>query len=135
MLHVPPIVSLTAFLAPRTLPVDDAAFWAGAFAVVSIEFDIKFYSNPNPNQASVRYIENVTTTDGLSLGLAAPCTEYPFSFTILQHEHALVEVDNDCKIKKWDQYGDDAEQAAVDTTIASLTAAVSTTASTCATNS
>jgi hypothetical protein len=32
----------------------------------------------------------------------------------LQHETALVTVNSDCQIEVWDQYGDDAEQQAVD---------------------
>jgi len=32
----------------------------------------------------------------------------------LQHEHALVTVDNDCRMILWDQYGDNKEQSDVD---------------------
>ena len=100
--------------------VADPEFWEGAFTVLDFVFDIRVASNPNPNQASVRYIENVTTSDGLNLGQPSASTEYPFSVTLSQHEHAIVEVDDDCKIRVWDQYGDDQEQVAVDVAVADL---------------
>ena len=56
----------------------------------------------------------MTTANGYPLILDSPSTEYPFSQTFVQHEHALVTVDGDCKIALWDQYGDDMEQAVVE---------------------
>ena len=55
----------------------------------------------------------MTTADGYPLILDSPSAEYPFAQTFVQHEHALVSLDADCRITKWDQYGDDAEQDAV----------------------
>ena len=63
---------------------------------------------------SLRYEEIVTTADGYPLILDSPSSEYPFGQTFVQHEHALVSLDADCRITKWDQYGDDAEQAVVE---------------------
>lgn len=62
-------------------------------------------------------------SDGTNFGLPAS-SEYPFGVTILQHEHALIDVDDDCKIVTWDQYGDDAEQTDVDDAVADLLCAV-----------
>lgn len=96
-----------------------AFFWRGAFRFLDFDFDIKFASNIDDNVASVRYIEKVTSTDGSNLGLA-PSTAFPFSQHVDQHEHAVVEVDGDCKILKWDQYGDDKEQSDVENISAAL---------------
>eukprot|EP00752_Nemacystus_decipiens_P018271 g16392.t2 len=101
------------------IPVSTAEFWEGAFAVVSLAFDIRFTSYPAKNMASVRYVEEVVSSDGTNFGLPAS-SEYPFSVTTLQHEHALVTLDDDCKIMKWDQYGDDMEQTDVDDVVADL---------------
>ncbi|CAM9987724.1 unnamed protein product [Ectocarpus sp. 6 AP-2014] len=106
------------------IPVSEPDYWAGAFAVVDLSFDIKFTNNPSPNRASVRYIETVTTTDGLSLGVPATF-EYPFNVTILQHEHVLVDVDDDCNFVLLDQYGDDQEQTDVEVVVADLLSCVS----------
>lgn len=103
--------------------VDSAEFWTGAFSVVDLSFDIKFTSNPSKNLASVRYVELVVTDDGTNFGLP-PSSEYPFDVTMLQHEHALVTVDDDCKILEWNQYGDDREQTAVDVVVADLSCVV-----------
>ena len=72
--------------------------------------------NIGTNKASIRYVETITTTDGANLGFtkAPPSFEYPYSQVFIQHEHALVEVDNDCRIIMWDQYGDNKEQTDVD---------------------
>ncbi len=94
-------------------------YWAGAFAMVGFDFSFDHTMNIGPNQASIRYIEKVTFTDGSAYGLP-PSTEYPWSFKADQHEHALVTVDDDCKMVLWDQYGDNAEQAAVDDAAAVL---------------
>ena len=36
--------------------------------------------------------------------------QYPFGQVFFQHEHDLVTVDNDCRMIRWDQYGDNKEQ-------------------------
>lgn len=103
--------------------MDTAEFWTGAFSVADLSFDIRFTSNPSKNKASVRYVEKVVTSDGTNFGLDSS-SEYPFDVTILQHEHALIDVDDDCKISKWDQYGDNTEQTDVDVAVADLLCAV-----------
>ncbi|CAM9344436.1 unnamed protein product [Scytosiphon promiscuus] len=95
------------------IPVSDTSFWDGAFLFVDLSFDIKFSDNPGPNQASVRYVENVVMTNGENFGLPESTT-YPFGVSFDQHEHAIVTVDDDCKLVKWDQYGDNKEQTDVD---------------------
>ena len=88
-------------------------FWTGVFALLDMELDYSHQANIGPNQASVRYVEKVTFTNGASLGLA-PSTEYPYGAEMLQHEHAIVTVNDDCKMVLWDQYGDNKEQKDVD---------------------
>jgi hypothetical protein len=97
----------------NTVIDDGGDFWTGAFAMIKIEMDINHQMNTEKNQASVRYVEKVTFTDGSAFGLP-PSTEYPFGQVYLQHEHALVTVDNDCRMILWDQYGDNKEQSDVD---------------------
>lgn len=87
-------------------------FWTGAFRLMDFGLDINHAMEIGPNQISLRYVEIVNTTSGTDLFLS-PSTEYPFSQTFLQHEHALVTVDDDCKMVLWDQYGDNEEQDAV----------------------
>ena len=93
---------------------DPAAFWEISFLLISFSFSFDHQVNVGPNMASIRYIEGVQFTDGTVFGLPAS-DEYPFNTSYVQHEHALlVTVDDDCKILLWDQYGDNAEQDAVD---------------------
>jgi len=92
---------------------DPAAFWEISFLLISLSFSFDHQVNVGPNMASIRYIEGVQFTDGTVFGLPAS-DEYPFNTSYVQHEHALVTVDDDCKMLLWDQYGDNAEQDAVD---------------------
>jgi len=64
------------------------------------------------NMVSVRYIEDVRMSDGTDFNLTARNT-WPWNQTILQYEHAIVKVDNECRIMWWDQYGDNKEQTDV----------------------
>ncbi len=89
--------------------IDGAAFWEGAFSLFTLSFTYDHLMNVGPNMASVRYIEFINFTNGTNLGLPAS-SEYPWSYEAIQHEHALVTVDDECKIKTWDQYGDNEEQ-------------------------
>lgn len=90
--------------------IDDTdAYWSGAFTQVDFEFSYDHMTNLGPNMASVRYIEMVEFTDGTNYGFPKS-SEYPWSYSFKQHEHAIVTVDDDCKIVLWDQYGDDVEQ-------------------------
>lgn len=111
--------------------MDSTDFWEGAFSVTSLSFDIRFTSNPEKNKASVRYVEKVVTSDGTNFGLVAS-SDYPFDVTIFQHEHALIDVDDDCKIVTWDQYGDNTEQTDVDVAVADLLCAIGSDACTSA---
>lgn len=97
----------------NTVIDESGEFWAGAFSLVDLAFDINYEKNVGPNQASIRYVEIVTTTDGSVFGLP-PSSDYPFDQEFLQHEHALVTVDDECKMVLWDQYGDNKEQQSVD---------------------
>ena len=47
-----------------------------------------------------------------------------FSATFKQYEHALVTVDDDWRILKWDLYGDNVEQSDVDDAINAMMAEV-----------
>lgn len=121
-----PIVSFVAYCPPTppcNLPVTSEDFWGVTFLILDLSFEIKFSNSPGPNQALVRYIETVIVSDGHDFGLAVS-TDYPFGYTFLQHEDALVTVDNDCKLVKWDQYGDNKEQTDVDDAVAALICAI-----------
>ncbi len=89
--------------------IDGAAFWKGAFSLLTLDFTYDHLMNAGPNMASIRYREIIKFTNGTNLGLPAS-SEYPWSYEAIQHEHALVTVDDKCKIKTWDQYGDNEEQ-------------------------
>ncbi len=84
--------------------VPGAVFWFGAFLFADFAFDIDHVALVDVDQVSIRYIETVNLAG----------QEY------VQHEHALVTVDDNCRMVLWDQYGDDAEQAEVDDAIAEL---------------
>ena len=93
----------------------DPKFWATAFLLLDFSFDVKMLEKTNSkNQVSVRYIEKMVTSDGVSMGVTnAPRTDYLFHQRINQYEHAIVDLDEDCKIVRWDQYGDNKEQTDV----------------------
>merc|ERR1719422_852698 len=88
--------------------------WTGSFYTLNFVVAVNHAAVVGPNQISLRYEEIVTTADGYPLVLDSPSAEYPFGQPSVQHEHALVSLDGNCKITKWDQYGDDAEQAVVE---------------------
>lgn len=64
-------------------------------------------------------MQTVVVDDGSSFGLA-PSSENPFGATIYQHEHALVDIDDDCQLLLGEQYSDDQEQADVGVAVADL---------------
>lgn len=80
-------------------------FWLGAFMFIDFELEIDHVSEISDNQVSLRYVETVTFNDGESFK---------------QHEHALVTVNQQCKMILWDQYGDNKEQKDVDDKASSL---------------
>ena len=49
---------------------------------------------------------------------------YPWNATFVQHERALVTVDEHCKIVVWEQTGDDQEQVAVDDAVRAVLCSV-----------
>lgn len=88
-------------------------FWKFAFDFSKFELDIDHQINVGHNKASIRYVEKITTTDKVSFGTfgsTSSSSEYPYSQTFYQHEHALITVNDDCRIILWDQYGDNKEQ-------------------------
>jgi hypothetical protein len=96
----------------NTVIDSDGSFWSNTLSILSFSFSYDYTANIGPNRASIRYVKDVTSTDGSNFGLPASA-EYPWSSTILQYEHAIVTVDDDCKMILWDQYGDNEEQDAV----------------------
>jgi len=74
-------------------------YWAGAFQLIDIDLDINHVARVSRDEISLRYVETVTFITG---------------DVFYQHEHALITVDEDCKMTLWDQYGDNAEQKAID---------------------
>jgi len=95
---------------------NSGSFWTGTFSLIQIGMDINYKMNSGTNQASLRYVETVTSTDGSSFGLP-PSNDYPFGQIFLQHEHALVTVDDECRMILWDQYGDNKEQVPIDSAV------------------
>ncbi len=98
---------------------DPAEYFEFLFQLGSLSFSFDHQVNVGPNMASIRYVKGVQFTDGTAFGLPAS-DEYPFNTSYVQHEHALVTVDDDCKVLLWDQYGDNAEQDAVNENIDAL---------------
>ncbi len=74
-------------------------FWFGTFYMIDFDLEFDHIEPVGDNQVSLRYIETVTFRDGDSFK---------------QHEHALVTVDENCKMTLWDQYGDNKEQQDVE---------------------
>ena len=99
--------------------IDGTTFWEGVLTLTSLSFTYDHTMNVGHNMASIRYVEYVNFTDGTSVGLPAS-SEYPWSAKVVQHEHALVTVDDECRIKTWDQYGDNKEQAEADDVSAAI---------------
>ena len=99
------------------------ATWQGIFALADISLVTWNETNvvDQPNVASFHYNETTVMTDGQVFGLG-PSTEYPFSQTYLQTEHAFVTVDGECQIILWNQTGIDEEQVIVDNAFADLVA-------------
>ena len=84
-----------------------------AFLLLTFDLDINHQTNIGTNQVSIHYVEKITSTDGSSFGLPSS-SDYPFGQVFLQYEHTLVTVDNDCRMIRWDQHGDNKEQKDVD---------------------
>jgi len=107
----------------KTVIDSTGAYWSGAFGLIDISLDYDYKENIGPNKASIRYIEKVVMTDGSDYGFP-PLDTYPFGAVIYQYEHALVTVDDDCRMTLWDQYGDNKEQdevnVAADTILCTL---------------
>ncbi len=74
-------------------------FWLGTFYMIDFNLEFDHIAPVDENQVSLRYVETVEFRDGE---------------TFTQHEHALVTVNNRCKMTRWDQYGDNKEQQDVE---------------------
>lgn len=70
-------------------------FWLGTFYMIDFKLEFDHIAPVDDNQVSLRYVETVEFRDGE---------------VFTQHEHALVTVDDRCKMTRWDQYGDNKEQ-------------------------
>merc|ERR1740121_1993206 len=107
----------------RLFPFD--IYWKMALRFSTLTLDFDYSRNIKPDfrgaRASVRYVEKIEMSDGSDFNLP-PSDTYPFGQTMYQYEHALVTVDEWCKIAIWDQYGDVVEQEAVDTATADMLA-------------
>lgn len=97
-------------------------YWVGAFWFVDLQLDYNHEATlVAPNMVSLRYVEVVNLTTGVEFGFEA-CHEYPWGQSYLQHEHAIVTVNDDCQMILWDQYGDNQEQANVDDAVDAMLA-------------
>ena len=101
--------------------LDGEDYWPGAFFVVDLGLEYNFIDQVDTNRISLRYVESVKTLNMSKYTLPNTTIAGPDTVTIFQYEHALVDVSADCKMIKWDQYGDNKEQAdvgiAVDATV------------------
>jgi len=99
----------------RLWPFD--MYWTMAlkFSTFKLVYDHK--QNIGTNKASVRYIEYIRFSNGTEFNIPAN-TIYPFDHQVIQYEHAIVSVDNSCKLTRWDQFGDNKEQVEVDDAMA-----------------
>ncbi|NVJ61868.1 MAG: hypothetical protein HWE27_15870 [Gammaproteobacteria bacterium] len=91
--------------------IDGTNFWEGAFQILDLSLHINHAARIDRDTVSLRYVEYV------EVGIPEFGIMFP---TIVQHEHALITMDKDCKILKWDQYGDNKEQTDVDDAVAAL---------------
>lgn len=80
-------------------------YWKYAFMYSDFTIDINHLMQIEEDRVSARYIERLDFVNGK---------------TIYQHEHALITVDKDCKIKLWDQYGDSTEQEVMIATLRAI---------------
>ena len=94
-------------------PFPAATYWSTAMKYATFTTWLNFHENAGENQAEVRYIKNINMSDGSDFGLE-PSSTYPFRAHIKQYEWAIVTVGADCKILRWDQYGDNKEQSDAD---------------------
>lgn len=78
-------------------------FWLGGFYLLDFQLDYSRVEQIDVDEVLLEYVETVTTREGE---------------VFLQHETAFVTVNSACQIELWDQYGDDAEQQAVDDAVA-----------------
>ena len=99
-------------LDPTTAGIDEPEWWTRAFFVIDIGIVSNHQSHFDTNRVSLRYIEPVKTLDMSSYTIPG-LGKGPEQVEILQHEHALVTVNADCKMIEWDQYGDNTEQEQV----------------------
>lgn len=97
-------------------PFPAETYWTNAMKFSTFTTNVNYAENLGKNRAEIRYIENINMSDGSNFGLS-PSKIYPFSARFKQYEHALVTVDDDCKIILWDQYGDNKEQSDVEDAI------------------
>ena len=87
--------------------------WKTLSDIFDFTFDVGSQRDIGPHEASVRYMREIrVNTDGLNWMGFQHLDEYPFNLTspLMQNEWALVELDDDCKLTKWDIYGDDGQQ-------------------------
>jgi hypothetical protein len=95
------------------LAFTDENMWKTLSDIFDFTFDVGSQRDIGPHEASVRYMREIrVNTDGLNWMGFQHLDEYPFNLTspLMQNEWALVELDDDCKLTKWDIHGDDGQQ-------------------------
>ena len=97
----------------EVLAFTDEDTWKTLFDIFDFTLDVESQRDIGPHEASVRYVREIrVNTDGLNWMGFPHLDAYPFNFTspLMQNEWALVELNDDCKLTKWDIYGDDVQQ-------------------------
>jgi hypothetical protein len=84
----------------RFTPLGYELMWAVNTVLTDMYYDIKYISNipDQPNKVEIRFHG----------GRGAPT-----NFTVVQHDHVIITVNDDCQIQEWDQVADFVEANAV----------------------
>ena len=89
-----------------------ATYWQTELKFSNFNLLVNHAQNVGTNKAEFRYLENIRMTTGAEFEIP-PRRTWPFNALIKQYEHAIVIVDNNSNIIRWDQYGDNVEQTQV----------------------
>jgi hypothetical protein len=96
----------------RFTPLGYELMWVVNTALTDMYYDIKYISNipDQPNKVEIRFQEFFPYEDRWT----GDNSDYlPANFTLVQHDHVIITVNDDCQIQEWDQVADFVEANAV----------------------